>query len=155
LNSLGRLTINNTFNGMYLLGAHAQYAVGVGSGRRAGEKAAGSRPERGAWAASQIIGCSAETGPTQPGEARGYAMHAWSGAVHTGSAQQGCAAHVCAVHGGHTGEGVGAMGQAWLRVQLSRIGGVSPGSERWGRDSQQRNGGAGGGYCMHTAYSMA
>ncbi|KAJ7715283.1 hypothetical protein B0H14DRAFT_2644179 [Mycena olivaceomarginata] len=81
--------------------------------------------------------------------ARWYAMRAGGGAVRTGSAQQGRAAH-----GGHTEEGVGALGYAWRRLRPSRIGGASPGSERRGGTENRRTAVLGGGGVAH-AYRMA
>ncbi|KAJ7343920.1 hypothetical protein DFH08DRAFT_937698 [Mycena albidolilacea] len=70
--------------------------------------------------------------------ARWYAMRAGGGAVRTGSAQQGWVAHACAAHGGHTEEGIGALGYAWRRVRPSRIGGTSLGSEQRGGTANRR-----------------
>ncbi|KAJ7697322.1 hypothetical protein B0H14DRAFT_3174479 [Mycena olivaceomarginata] len=45
-----------------------------------------------------------------------------AGAVRTWSAQQGRAARACAAHGGHTEEGVGALGYAWRRERGQHAG---------------------------------
>ncbi|KAJ7810445.1 hypothetical protein B0H14DRAFT_2607391 [Mycena olivaceomarginata] len=101
----------------------------VGAGRRAlGRRTAatGGVSVRGAWGASRR---------NDSGPGVGAAQRAL---VRTWSAQQGRAARTCAAHGGHTEEGVGALGYAWRRMWPSRIGGASPGSERRGGTANRR-----------------
>ncbi|KAJ7828482.1 hypothetical protein B0H14DRAFT_2594641 [Mycena olivaceomarginata] len=61
---------------------------------------------------------------------RGQGGRGAAHAVRTGSAPQGWAARAWMAHGGHTEEGVGALGYTWRRVWPNRIGSESPGSER-------------------------
>ncbi|KAJ7347832.1 hypothetical protein DFH08DRAFT_1001106, partial [Mycena albidolilacea] len=113
-------------------GSERMCGSAVGAGRRVLGRhttATGGVRVRGAWGASRRNDSGSGVGAAWRvlvrNACRGRGSAHWAGAT-------GRAARTCAAHGGHTEEGVGALGYTWCRVRPSRIGGASPGSEQRG-----------------------